>query len=216
MLGWLFADATQNGGQCRERTPKTRLSGLVEPGSMSRFPLSSRHFCGSFENGITYTIFRQPNNVYGDDMARILKPSSLRDPLDSVLDYQMRLASMATLSVLVDSLTTLGLRPIEGTVIRFVEANPGCNQGEIGRALGVKRTNMVPIISGLVEAGLISRSAANGRTHALRLTKKGSELDGKVAQKIREHETRFFGDLDDTTKAILLKTLRLIRAKAGD
>ena len=163
-----------------------------------------------------YTIFLQPNNVYGDVMARILKPSGLRDPLESVLDYQMRQASMATLSILVDSFATLGVRLIEGTVLRFVEANPGCNQAEIGRALGVKRTNMVPIISGLVEESLISRSAADGRTHALHLTKKGAELDRKISKKIMEHESRFFGDIDDTTKAILLKTLQLIRAKAGD
>lgn len=149
-------------------------------------------------------------------MARNLKSSELRDPLESVIDYQMRQASLATLSILVDSFATLGVRLIEGTVLRFVQANPGCNQAEIGRALGVKRTNMVPIVSGLVEAGLISRSAANGRTHALHLTKKGTELDSKVAEKILEHETRFFGDLDAAAKAILLKTLKLIRAKAGD
>lgn len=147
-------------------------------------------------------------------MARILKPSVLNDPLESVIDYQMRQASLATLSILVDSFSTLGVRLIEGTVLRFVEANPGCNQAEIGRALGVKRTNMVPIISGLVEDGLISRSAANGRTHALHLTKKGVELDRKIAKKILEHERRFFGDIDEATRETLLRTLRLIRAKA--
>lgn len=149
-------------------------------------------------------------------MARNLKSSELHDPLESVIDYQMRQASLATLSILVDSFATLGVRLIEGTVLRFVEANPGCNQAEIGRALGVKRTNMVPIISGLVEDGLISRSAANGRTHALRLTTKGTELDRQIAMKVLEHESRFFGDIDDTTKAILLNTLRSIRVKAAD
>jgi hypothetical protein len=37
---------------------------------------------------------------------------------------------------------------------------------KIGRALGVKRTNMVPIANGLMKRELIERTAADGRSHS--------------------------------------------------
>lgn len=139
----------------------------------------------------------------------------LRDPLEDMVGYQMRRASLVTFSALSDAFEELGLRPTEAIIIRLVEANPGCNQAEIGRTLGVKRTNMVPIIGGLVEAGLISRSVADGRTHALHLTEQGIAMHGRIAEAAQKHENHFVGDLDDATKAILLQLFRSIRAKAS-
>lgn len=142
------------------------------------------------------------------------EPPSLRDPLEDLLGYQLRRASVVTFLALGEEFEALGLRPTEAVIIRFVEANPGCNQAEISRALGVRRTNMVPIVSGLVDAGMVDRAAADGRTHALFLTGKGRTMHRRIARASMDHESRFFGDLDDATRAVLLETLRGIRAKA--
>jgi DNA-binding MarR family transcriptional regulator len=147
-------------------------------------------------------------------MGNAAKPRTLRDPLEDLIGYQLRRASLLTLSALSESFEALGLRPTEAIIIRFVQANPGCNQAEIGRALGVQRTNMVPIIGGLVDAGTISRKPADGRTHALHLTRQGEALHDKLAKLTLEHERHFFGDVDEDTRAILLRTLREVRAKA--
>ena len=138
----------------------------------------------------------------------------LQDPLEESLGYQLRRASLVTLAALSQAFETLGLRPTEAIMIRFIEANPGCNQAEIGRALGVQRTNLVPIVAGLVDAGLITRKSADGRTHALSLTQEGASLHGRIARAAQENETHFFGDIDDEDRAVMLRILQTIREKA--
>jgi DNA-binding MarR family transcriptional regulator len=138
----------------------------------------------------------------------------LKDPLENLLSYQLRRAALVTLSALVDSFAALELTPTEAIVIRFVHANPGCTQAEIGRALGVKRTNMVPIATGLMTRGLIERTAADGRSHSLYLTRAGGDLQRKIAKATIEHEARFFGDTPDETRQILMQAFRTVRARS--
>jgi DNA-binding MarR family transcriptional regulator len=138
---------------------------------------------------------------------------ALRDPLENFLAYQLRRAAFATLSSLVDSFAELGVSNTEGVIIRFVQTNPGCTQADIGRAIGVKRTNMVPIINSLVVKGLLERAPADGRSHALYLTEAGGELHRRIARVHLEHEKYFFGDLPEETRRILMESFRLLRAK---
>ena len=148
-------------------------------------------------------------------MAKPPIPRTLVNPIDDLLGHQLRRASLVTIAALSEAFEALGLRLTEAMILRFVEANAGCNQAEIGRALGVKRTNMVPIVGGLVDAGLISRTAADGRTHALYLTEKGVALHGEIARVTLEHERHFFGDIDAPTRAVLLRVFQAIRQKAA-
>lgn len=141
------------------------------------------------------------------------KPPSLIDPLDDLLGYQMRRASLASFSDLTIAFEQLELRPTEAIIIRFVQANPGCNQAEIGRALGVQRTNMVPLVAGLVDGGMIAREVADGRTNALHLTADGAALHERIAQATADNEQKYYGDFDDATKAVLRDAFRAIRAK---
>lgn len=143
------------------------------------------------------------------------KGDKLIDPLEHLLGYQLRRASLVTLSALSEAYEALDLRLTDAIVLRFVAANPGCNQGEISKALGVRRTNMVPVVSGLVERGLIARAAADGRTHALTLTAAGAALHQRIDALAVANEEHFFGGLDGETKAVLLRALAEIRARAG-
>src|SRR5579862_4225745 len=99
--------------------------------------------------------------------------TALVNPLDDYLGYQLRRAALVTISLLSDAYAELELTPTEAMVLRFAHVNPGCTQSEIGRSLGVKRTNMVPIVSGLMSRGLLERTAADGRSHALYLSARG-------------------------------------------
>ena len=142
------------------------------------------------------------------------KIPTLKDPLENLLGYQMRRAALITLSTLVDSFAGLGLSSTEAIIIRFVHANPGCTQADIGRAIGVKRTNMVPIVNGLMAKGLLERTPADGRSHSLYLTGKSGELHRQIAKITLEHEEYFFGDVPDDTRQILMQAFRSLRAKA--
>ncbi len=143
------------------------------------------------------------------------KGKVLVDPLEHMLGYQMRRASMVTLAALSEAYEPLGLRITDGVLLRFVRANPGCSQGDISKALGVRRTNMVPLVSGLVERGLINRAVADGRTHALTVTEAGEDMHARIDAIALANEARFFGGLDAETKAVLTRALEEIRLR-GD
>lgn len=141
------------------------------------------------------------------------KHGKLIDPLEPLLGYQLRRASLITLSALSEAYAELDLRLTDAILLRFIEANPGCNQGQISKALGVKRTNMVPVVSGLVERGLVDRAPADGRTHALTLTAAGSALHEQLAALAQANEEHFFGSFDENTKAVLKSAMATIRAR---
>lgn len=141
------------------------------------------------------------------------KTVSLKDPLENLLGYQLRRATFAMSSALVGAFAGLGLNLTEATLIRFVHANAGCTQADIGRALTIQRANLVPIINGLMVKGLIERTAADGRSHALYLTGQGAELQRKIVKLGLEHEQYFFGDIPEETRQILLQVFQLLRSK---
>jgi DNA-binding MarR family transcriptional regulator len=147
-------------------------------------------------------------------MAERRTSDDLVDPLEDLLGYQLRRAALATMTALDAAYAPLGLRLTEAIILRFVGANPGCNQAAISRSLGVTRTNMVPFVGALVDAGLVEREASDGRTHALFLTPKGEALCRQLAELTAEHDERFFGEFDAATREVLASALRSIRERA--
>lgn len=143
------------------------------------------------------------------------KTGNLIDPLENHMGYQLRRASLMTLAALSEDFERLGLRLTDAVVMRFVAANPGCNQGQVSKALGIKRTNMVPVVAGLVDRGLMERRVADGRTHALALTDAGKALHERIVAAADAHEARFFGDFDAPTRTLLMDALRHVRKIAG-
>ncbi len=142
------------------------------------------------------------------------KNPTLVDPLEEFLGYQLRRAAFATQTLLVDSFAAIGVSPTEAIAIRFVRVNPGCTQADIGRAIGVKRTNMVPVVTELMAKGLLERAPADGRSHSLYLTEEGAVLLRKINKVALTHEEFFFGDVPDHLRQILMQAFRALRAKA--
>jgi DNA-binding MarR family transcriptional regulator len=138
---------------------------------------------------------------------------TLIDPLAGNPISALQRASMVTLGALTASFDALGLRVIDAATLRLIAANPGCNQAEIGRTLGVQRTNMVPIVAGLVDAGLVERRIADGRTHALHLTTEGKALHKRFLAAAEKVHARFFGAMDADVRAGLDAALQEIREK---
>jgi DNA-binding MarR family transcriptional regulator len=136
---------------------------------------------------------------------------NLADPLAERLGYQLRRVSVAMMADISAKLVPLGLRPAEATILLLVGANPGCQQGEIGEALGIKRANMVPLIARLVDAGLVTRARADGRSHAISLTSRGVSKVAAVNKVLDRQETQFHASLDARMLANLLKALATLR-----
>ena len=137
-------------------------------------------------------------------------PKELHDPIASRLGYLLRRASATMMADLGEALGAVGLRPVEGTILILVGANPGCIQSELGRALGIKRANMVPLIAGLTAQNYLEKSPVDGRSFALSLTPRGEEARARVDGIMDAHEAGFARLLADVDQQQFRAALSLI------
>ncbi|MEC7933582.1 MAG: MarR family winged helix-turn-helix transcriptional regulator, partial [Pseudomonadota bacterium] len=137
-------------------------------------------------------------------------PKELHDPIASRLGYLLRRASATMMADLGEALGAVGLRPVEGTILILVGANPGCIQSEVGRARGIKRANMVPLIAGLTAQNYLEKSPVDGRSFALSLTPRGEEARARVDGIMDAHEAGFARLLADVDQQQLRAALSLI------
>lgn len=138
---------------------------------------------------------------------------TLQDPISSRLGYLLRRASAAMMADLGEGLAAIDLRPVEGTVLILVGANPGCIQSDLGRMLGIKRANMVPLMSALVARGYLEKSPVDGRSYALFLTPEGEAARARTDAIMDAHEARFSALLEGEDEAGLRGALELIAAR---
>jgi DNA-binding MarR family transcriptional regulator len=132
------------------------------------------------------------------------------DPLQTMLGYQLRRASVAAMTALADELATLDLKPSEASLIMLVGANPGCTQSAIGRALPAKSANLVPLVNQLVAIGALERTPGRGRAVALSLSKAGRALHAKVTRAFERNERVLSRHLGEDARGSMLTALRQI------
>lgn len=116
---------------------------------------------------------------------------SLINPVASRLGYRLRRTSSAMMATLGAGLELVGLRPVEATILMTIGANPGCIQSDIGRMLGIKRANMVPLITGLIQKDLVQKSPVDGRSFALFLSPAGEDARSEADAIMTAHERRY-------------------------
>ncbi len=85
-------------------------------------------------------------------------------------------------------------------------------QGEIGRALGVARANMAPLMAELEAARLLRRTTdeSDRRAVSVQLTKSGEALLRNCKARIEAQERRTLGRLTRSEKETLLRLLKKI------
>ncbi len=137
---------------------------------------------------------------------------TLTNSLESRLGYQLRRASAVMMADLARELSDLDMRPAEVTTLLVIAENPDCSQTEVGQALAIKRANMVPIISRLMERGLVDRRRLDGRSHALTLTSAGQAIAKEALARIDRHEARFTELLGEADADVMFRCLPVIRA----
>ena len=122
-----------------------------------------------------------------------MSPSGNRliNPVASRLGYRLRCISSAMMATLGAALERVGLRPVEATILLTIGANPGCIQSDIGRMLGIKRANMVPLITGLIQKDLVQKSPVDGRSFALFLSPVGEDARSEADAIMTAHERRY-------------------------
>lgn len=140
--------------------------------------------------------------------------AELANPLEELLGYQVQRAADAAQEAAAAALARLELRLISAVVLQLIQANPGCNQSSIGRALGVQRTNLVPVMSDLEGRGFICRRPADGRSNALSLTDEGSRLLSEVRAVMQAIDEACYGDIPPRLRNRMVQHLRAVRLRA--
>ncbi len=114
----------------------------------------------------------------------------LASPLDALLGYRLRRASMVMMADLLTALQPLGLSAGEASLLFVIGANPGCTQSEVGRTLDIKRANMTPLVGRMKARGLIADTPIDGRSRGLTLTPQGRALQDEALEHIGISERR--------------------------
>lgn len=153
-------------------------------------------------------------SLKGDTRENHVDLGVLRD----LIGYHVRRAAGAFLNDFTSALSGTGMRQVLFGILAVIDRDPGVQQGEVGRRLGIKRANMVALINELVEAGWVERrpAAADRRALALSLSPAGRKAFEAALRKIRQHEAEMLSGLSAAERATLADLLGRISGRNSD
>jgi DNA-binding MarR family transcriptional regulator len=130
--------------------------------------------------------------------------------LSQSIGYHLRRAQLRVFEHFATSFAELDLRPGQFSVLVVVDRNPGLRQSEVAAALGIQRTNFVPLVDELERRGLIERRASpiDRRSYALHLTPQGEELLGAALSRQQKHEDEWAVRAGAPSRAALVQMLQ--------
>jgi DNA-binding MarR family transcriptional regulator len=136
--------------------------------------------------------------------------------LSGLLGYAVRRAQIRVFQDFADAMAPLGLTPGQLGALLLIEANQGLSQTQLGTALGIDRSSVVPLLDRLEALDLIRRTphASDRRTHALGLTDNGIVTIRRLLPLLEAHERRIATDLSPSERRLLMQLLD--RIAAGD
>ena len=123
--------------------------------------------------------------------------------------YVVRRAQLAIFKDFIKTLAPVDIRPAQYSVLIVIAENPGLTQAELGRALAIKRANLVGMLNEIERRKLARRvaSPSDRRSHALHLTPYGRQMLDRFHKLALEHEKRATRALDPAEKRTLLDLL---------
>jgi DNA-binding MarR family transcriptional regulator len=137
--------------------------------------------------------------------------------LENVLGYNLRRAHGVQRQRFAAVFAPHSIRPVQISVLGLIFANARLKQAELGRALDIKRANIVTLLDELEERKLITRRRArgDGRAHVLQLTPAGRKLVIELLDlhaRLEEHLVASLGARDRDQLLRLLKKFRRLNA----
>jgi len=132
--------------------------------------------------------------------------------LNERLGYFVRRLQVWVFQDFIRRLSRLDLSPAQFSVIVVIGANPGLSQAQLATTLGIERARLVRLLHLLEQRGVTERrrSAADGRRHALVLTRAGEKLLAEATRLAEQHEDVLREKLGARRHRLLLETLRAL------
>jgi DNA-binding MarR family transcriptional regulator len=130
--------------------------------------------------------------------------------LNERLGYFMRRAQVWIFQDFIARLAILDLSPAQFSVLAVIAANAGLSQAELAGTLGIERARLVRLLHRLEERGMTRRlpSSADGRRHALRLTRSGQRVLARAVTLSAEHEAGLVQRFGARRYRMLIEALR--------
>lgn len=132
--------------------------------------------------------------------------------LDDRLGFILRRAQNAIFRDVFRANAMHAISPAQYSVLTIIENNPGLSQTRVADALGIKKTNFVPLIRELERRGLACRTRIpnDRRSFALSLTTAGASLLACLHAETAAHEARIRVAIGDAACEALHASLRRI------
>ena len=137
----------------------------------------------------------------------------LVDQLSQYLGYSLKRAQLRIFDNFIRCVAHLQLTPAQFSVLLLLERNPGRNQTEIARTLGILRPNFVAMLDVLEGRDLCIRVRSDNdrRSHILALTEQGTAVLARAKKLIgAKHEARLGALLGESNRVLLLGMLEKI------
>lgn len=124
------------------------------------------------------------------------------------------LAGTAFLDAFGSVLAPLALSPSRVLALGVIRGSPGCGQGALGRALGIRKAAAMGVAERLERDGFIERRAAQDRrVRALFLTPAGEAACAEAEARASAIEAAAFGWLEAAERDTLLATLDEVKRR---
>lgn len=130
--------------------------------------------------------------------------------LNDRLGYFIRRVQVWVFQDFIRRLSSIHLSPAQFSVLVMIGANVGLSQSELAVTLGIERARLVRLLHRLERRGLTQRlpSSADGRRHALRLTRTGQTLLARAKVLAGQHEAALKERFGAERYRVLLETMR--------
>jgi DNA-binding MarR family transcriptional regulator len=132
--------------------------------------------------------------------------------LESLLGYNTRRASLTILSVVFERMASLGLRPVEFSMLSLIHHNPGVTSRRLSEALAIQPPNLVGKVANMLEKGWITRQvdSQDKRALVLSLTEEGQALIEKAEALATDLECAASVQLSDEERHSLIGLLKKV------
>lgn len=121
---------------------------------------------------------------------RVSRPVVDLGDLNERLGYFVRRVQVWVFQDFIRKLSSIDISPAQFSVLVVIGANAGLSQSELGATLGIERARLVRMLHRLEQRNVTQRlpSSADGRRHALQLTREGKKLLARAKTLAAQHE----------------------------
>ncbi len=130
--------------------------------------------------------------------------------LESLIGYNARRTALTVIGVFLERMAPYGLRPVDFSTLSLIKHNPGITARQLCHSLGIQPPNMVGMVNGFEQRGLIERRPhpSDRRAQGLHLTVEGRKLMQAAEQTATALEDEVAHRLSGEEKQTLLALLQ--------